>query len=223
MHKQSSSEAHAHKTAERFDEWAENYADDRISKWFQHYQQTALNKFNFSGTERFLDVGCGTGWAVRYATESLPQGSACGIDISSRMIEKATHFSRSISNCEFSVANSESIPYEDEFFDSVLCTFSFHHYQNPLGALAEIRRVMKPDGAIVIVDSARDVSFPIWLQDRGRRYFERSHVKYYSVKEMRNLVEQSGLKLRSSIHTENGMFKFGKVFTGLMLLICERT
>jgi SAM-dependent methyltransferase len=216
------SEAHAKQAADRFDDWAESYGDDRISGWFQHYQQAALDKFAFTGSERFLDVGCGTGWAVRQAATSLPNGSAHGIDISPAMVKKATGLSQAIRNCEFSEANSESIPHEDKYFDSILCTFSFHHYQDPIAALSEFKRVLKDDGMLVIVDSARDVSFAIWLQDRGRRYLERSHVKYYTVKELKSLVEKSGFAIKEDIHTESGFMRFGKAFTGLMFQVCRK-
>ena len=216
------SKEHAKQAADRFDDWAESYGDDRITGWFQHYQQTGLDKFAFTGSERFLDVGCGPGWAVRQAATALPNGSAHGIDISPAMVKKATGLSQAISNCEFSEANSESIPYDDNYFDSILCTFSFHHYQNPIGALNEFKRVLKDDGMLVLVDSARDVSLAIWLQDRGRRYLERSHVKYYTVKELKSLVEQSGFALQEDIHAESGFMKFGKAFTGLMILVCQK-
>jgi len=217
----SPSKAHAKQAADRFDDWADSYGDDRISGWFQHYQQTALDLFDFNGEEQFLDVGCGTGWAVRQAAKSLSDGYAHGIDISPGMVEKAKGLSDSIGNSQFTVANSEEIPYSDNYFDSILCTFSFHHYQNPLTALSEFSRVLKKDGTLVIVDSARDVSLAIWLQDRGRRYFERSHIKYYTINELKSLIGQSGLRLKGNVKTENGFLRFGKAFTGLMIVVCE--
>ncbi|NEN97530.1 MAG: hypothetical protein F6K50_18970, partial [Moorea sp. SIO3I7] len=69
---------------------------------------------------------------------------------------------------------------------------------------------------------ARDVSFPIWLQDRGRRYFEKSHVKYYTTKEMKALVAEAELQLVGEITTVNKFMDHNKVFTGLMLLECRK-
>ncbi|NEQ63069.1 MAG: class I SAM-dependent methyltransferase, partial [Moorea sp. SIO4A1] len=167
---------------------------------------------------------CGTGWAVREAAKQLKSGKACGIDISPKMIENALAQTRNGLNqtIEFQVANSEEIPYQDQAFSSIICTFSIHHYQNPVRALSEMKRVLKDDGSIVILDSARDVSFPIWLQDRGRRYFEKSHVKYYTTKEMKALVAEAELQLVGEITTVNKFMDHNKVFTGLMLLECRK-
>ncbi len=222
MDDSTASTEHARKAADRFDQWAENYGEDRISGWFQHYQQLALDKFGFRGNERFMDAGCGTGWAVRQAAKNLPDGEAFGIDISPLMVKKAASLSYTEKNCQFSRANTESIPYEANHFDSILCTFSFHHYRDPQAALAEFRRVLKKDGTLVIVDSARDVSLAIWMQDRWRRYLERSHVRYYTVDELTHLLDKSGFGFKDEITIEKGMFKFGKLFTGLMIIVCQQ-
>jgi ubiquinone/menaquinone biosynthesis C-methylase UbiE len=212
--------SHSQQAAERFDQWADSYSDGRISSWFRFYQTMALSQFDFEMGEGFLDVGCGTGWAVRQAAKSLKVGKACGIDISPKMIENATAETSTVSNIEFQVASSESIPYPDEFFSSIICTFSIHHYQNPVQALLEMKRVLKQDGSMVILDSARDLSFPIWLQDRARRYFEKSHVKYYTTKEMKELITSAGLKLDGEMITVKKFRDHNKMFTALMLLKC---
>ncbi len=215
---------HSQQAANRFDQWADSYSEDRISSWFTFYQSMAMSKLNLTEGHGFLDVGCGTGWAVRKAAKQLKFGKSCGIDISSKMIENALAQTPNTENqnIEFQVANSEAIPYPDESFSSIICTFSIHHYQNPVRALLEMKRVLKQDGSIVILDSARDVSFAIWLQDRGRRYFEESHVKYYTTKEMEALVTEAQLKIFGDITTINKFMDHNKVFTGLMLLECRK-
>jgi len=213
---------HARKSASRFDAWASTYDDHRLTTWFRFYQALALSKLNISEGSGFLDVGCGTGWAVREAAKHLRSGKACGIDISPKMIDKAISQTQVMVNIEFRVANSEFIPYPNESISSVLCTFSFHHYQNPLIALSEMRRVMRKTGKLVILDSARDVSSAIWLQDRWRRYFERSHVKYYTTNELKILVEQAHLRPIGNVTTLK-RFKFRKkLITGLMLIECTK-
>ncbi|NEO01876.1 MAG: class I SAM-dependent methyltransferase, partial [Moorea sp. SIO3I7] len=49
----------------------------------------AMSKLKLPERDSFLDVGCGTGWAVREAAKQLKSGKACGIDISPKMIENA--------------------------------------------------------------------------------------------------------------------------------------
>lgn len=215
-------DSHSEQAATRFDQWADTYGEDRISSWFSFYQSMAMSKLNLAEEVGFLEVGCGTGWAVREVAKQLKFGQACGIDISPNMIEKAKSQTLKEKNIAFQVANAEAIPYPDESFSSILCTCSFHHYQNPVRALSEMKRVLRKDGSIVILDSARDVSFPIWLQDRWRRYFEKSHVKYYKMTEMKALVAKTQLKLIGEIITISKFMDHKKVFTGLMLLKCGK-
>jgi len=214
--------SHEIKAAERFDNWADTYGEDRISRWFNYYQRLALSKLPLDEGSWFLDVGCGPGAAVREAARKIGSGTACGIDISPKMAEKAKSLSTEQENIEYHVASSESIPYPDETFKSVLCTNSFHHYERPVEALREIRRVLRPDGMFVLVDDARDIYFPIWLQDRYRRHFEKSHVTYYTTGEMRQLFADAGWQLVREIQTFKKFMQLGKVFTGLQLIEREK-
>jgi ubiquinone/menaquinone biosynthesis C-methylase UbiE len=171
----------------------------------------------------FLDIGCATGWAVREAAELLASGTACGIDISPKMVEKARAYVLDNDNIDLRVADAETIPYPDESFSCVLCTCSFHHYSNPHRALSEIKRVMKTHGHLVILESARDISVPIWMQDRWRRHFERSHVKYYTTSELAKLVADAGLRIVGDIMTIKKFLDHKKLFTALQLVKCTKT
>ena len=212
---------HAEKAAERFDRWADNYGSDRISGWFRHYQKLALSHLNTADGGGFLDIGCGDGWAVGQVASRSVNDLVAGIDISPRMIKNARDKLPAAENVELRVANAESIPFPDATFRWVLCTFSFHHYANPDQALLEIRRVLVKGGRFVLLDSARDVSVPIWLQDRWRRYLEKSHVRYYTRAELRELTEGAGFRLKGEFEVFQGVMDHGKLFTGLVLLECE--
>ena len=216
--------AHSQQAAERFDQWATTYGDDRISSWFSHYQDLALNRLPLEREAGFLEVGCGTGWAVRRAASRLASGPACGIDISPKMIERAGEKTAAADRAkiEFHVANAESIPYADQSFGSILCSFSIHHYEDPVRALSEMKRVLRPGGSIAIMDSARDISLAIWLQDRWRRYGEKSHVQYYTVAEMADLIRRAGLTVQGDVYTCKKFMDRKKTFTGLMLYVCGK-
>ena len=153
--------------------------------------------------------------------KQLPRGHAYGIDISPAMIEKAGELSVGQRNCSYRLGNAEAIPFDDGFFNALLCTFSFHHYKNPDVALAEFRRVLDVDGMLVIIDAARDQSRVIWIQDRLRRSFEQSHVSYYTVHELLNLVRAARFSVVDSPETESGFMKYGKLFTGLVIMVCR--
>lgn len=214
--------SHSQQAAERFDRWAKTYGTGRISRWFQHYQGLALARLDLKGGDGFLDVGCGSGWAVNEAAKQLRTGPCCGIDISPRMIERAKELASDSTTLTFEIGDAEKIDYPDGAFHSILCSNSFHHYGNPKKALLELRRVLSPEGTLVILDPARDLFFPIWLQDRWRRYFEQSHVRYYTRAELQALLNATGWRIDGEIATFKRMFDHGKLFTGLMLVSCRR-
>jgi ubiquinone/menaquinone biosynthesis C-methylase UbiE len=106
--------------------------------------------------EALLDVGCGTGSLTRMAASELGEGSrVAGIDASPEMIEIARKKAvRNAPGIEFSLAPIEKLPFADGEFDVVLSSFMLHHLPDDLKAqgLAEVRRVLKPGGRLIVVD-----------------------------------------------------------------------
>ncbi len=69
------------------------------------------------------------------------------------MIGIARRRSRGIHNVEFVVAGAEALPFPDGSFDRVWTIHSFHHWEDPARGIAEARRVLRPDGRFLIVES----------------------------------------------------------------------
>jgi ubiquinone/menaquinone biosynthesis C-methylase UbiE/uncharacterized protein YbaR (Trm112 family) len=93
--------------------------------------------------ERFLDLGCGTGFITRHIDFEY----VLGMDINRWAIEKAR--SHVPGNVRFVVGDVENIPLASNAFDMVVCTDVLEHLLNPGKALREIYRTMR-DGAILI-------------------------------------------------------------------------
>ena len=202
-----------------FDTWASGFEDRRISPWFQYTQSLAIDALGLRPDSRVLDVGCGTGFAVRQVATRVGAGRACGIDISPAMIEQArARVPQALAaRIEFREASSSSIPYENGAFTHILCTNSFHHYPEPVAVLREMQRVLVPGGRIAIFENAPDLSLYTRLWDLLLRTFERGHVRYYTSNQLKALLQQAGLVDLELHALRNEFRKHGKLFASIQL------
>lgn len=105
--------------------------------------------------DRVLDVGSGPGYLARLAAERVgPGGRAVGIDASEPMVELARRQSTGLPQCRFEHAGAQNLPFEDRSFDAVLSSLAIHHLPDDERdtAFAEMFRVLRPGGRIVIAD-----------------------------------------------------------------------
>ena len=109
--------------------------------------------------ERVLEVGCGTGdVAIGACAPAGPHGSVSGIDAGPEMIAVArAKAARAGVAVDFRVEPIEALTYPDATFDIVLSSLMMHHLPDDLKrqGLAEIARVLKPGGRLLIVDVKR--------------------------------------------------------------------
>jgi ubiquinone/menaquinone biosynthesis C-methylase UbiE len=101
-----------------------------------------------------LDVACGPGLlacafarVVRHVT---------GLDLTPAMLDRARALAaeRGVTNVTWQRGEAVPLPYPDASFSIVSSRFAFHHLLDPRAALAEMRRVCRPGGRVVVVDSA---------------------------------------------------------------------
>jgi ubiquinone/menaquinone biosynthesis C-methylase UbiE len=183
---------HDRLTQGKFDRWADNY--ESKNSIFKYFQKRVIVLIHFQSPSNFLDMGCGTGWAVRYvSTLRRGEGHFVGIDISELMINKAKEIAAGMNSVGFYKASSEELLLENDFFDNVICTFSFHHYLRPEKALSEAQRVLRPGGRIYILDPTTDDPLTRSIDKLSQR-IEKAHVKEYSTAEFKQMFSQAGLR-----------------------------
>jgi ubiquinone/menaquinone biosynthesis C-methylase UbiE len=149
-----------------------------------------LAALELTAGDRILDVGCGTGAASRAA--AITAQSVVGVDLSPEMIRHAGDLAKGIDNVRFQVADSEQLPFGDRSFTAVLCSNSFHHYPDPLGAAQEMARVLAPGGRLVIGDACADLA-TARIADFFLRRFEPGHVRLYRGSELGEFLHRAGL------------------------------
>lgn len=106
-----------------------------------------------------LDVGCGTGTLAIAATRHVwPTGAVYGVDASPPMIARATRkAAKARAPAVFQLAAAEQLPFPDARFDVVVSTLMFHHLPRTTRqqCATEMRRVLKSDGRVCVVDFGR--------------------------------------------------------------------
>lgn len=118
---------------------------------------------------RVLEVSFGTGYLMsRYAG----QFEVCGIDLNARMVEVAAkNLSRAGLSADLRTGTVEDLPYEAGRFDTVVNTMAFSGYPSANRAMSELRRVLAPDGRLVLMD----INFPAdrnWIGSRLTRCWQ---------------------------------------------------
>jgi demethylmenaquinone methyltransferase/2-methoxy-6-polyprenyl-1,4-benzoquinol methylase len=115
---------------------------------YGRWREEALS--NLSG--KVLEVGVGTGRNLKY----YPTGcSVIGIDISAGMLEKARKKARGMKNVTFLLMDAENLEFPDNSFDYVVTTFVLCSIPDPVKALKEMRRVLKPSGELIALEHMR--------------------------------------------------------------------
>jgi ubiquinone/menaquinone biosynthesis C-methylase UbiE len=191
---------HIQLNKEKWDRWASWYDSNKLtSVYLRKSQLKLISLLNIKENINFLDVGCGTGFAVGQAAKIANfKGEFYGVDLSEKMIDKAKNNFSGLSNFHFIQANAESIPLPDNFFDIVICTNSFHHYLHPEKALKGIYRILKNGGKAYFLEPTGD-NLIAKIADKILKLVELQHVKMYSTEEFRQMFDLAGLKYISSL------------------------
>jgi SAM-dependent methyltransferase len=118
-----------------------------------------------------LDVGCGNGdVCIELASRLGPAGRVCGVDVSEAMVVAARAAAeRAGRRVDLQVASAYSLPFDDASFDAVRAERVFQHLDDPARALAEMVRVTRPGGRVLVVDpdhSQHSISVETDLQCR---------------------------------------------------------
>ena len=117
--------------------------------------------------ERVLDVGTGTGVVAFQAAKQVGvNGTVVGIDLSDGMLAVARGQAERAglsAHIEFRKMDAEALQFAEGSFDGVLSLFALLHFPNPLGALQEMLRVLRPGGRLIVAVG----SGPPWFSLRG--------------------------------------------------------
>jgi ubiquinone/menaquinone biosynthesis C-methylase UbiE len=180
---------HAH-TVRHFGRLAERY-DRRHHRYNQQTLWRAVQALRLSGTERLLDVGCGTGEFERLLLERYPGTTLVGVDVTPEMLAVAREKFRDHPATTFFLAQAVTLPFASEQFDAAVSCNMLHHVPSVEGLLRECARVLRPQGQFVLVDWCRD-AWHARLAHYWLRAVKRSYAKMYRVDEIVAVAARTG-------------------------------
>jgi SAM-dependent methyltransferase len=124
------------------------YEDLHVPALFQQWAARVMDAAQIRPGCRVLDVACGTGVLARQAELRLGnEGFVAGLDISPGMLAVAKRLAPAI---EWREGAAELLPYEAESFDVVVSQFGLMFFQDRVGALCEMMRVLAPGGRMAV-------------------------------------------------------------------------
>lgn len=144
--------------------------------------------------DEVLDVACGPGIvACDFARHAA---RVTGIDLTPAMIEqaRALQAERGLDNVDWRVGDVSALPFEADVFNVAFTRYSFHHLLDPAGALAELARVARPGGRVVVVDVYSSGPEQAAAYDRAEKLRDPSHVRALGLDELTGLFDEAGLE-----------------------------
>jgi ubiquinone/menaquinone biosynthesis C-methylase UbiE len=136
-----------------------------------YHVQLLLEYFGDLNGKRVLDVGCGKGRFARVLAERYPRVSMVGFDLAEAMLR---HVPLGVSACAGSMT---ALPFPSGTFDCAYATESLEHAVEIDVAIAEMCRVVRPGGHIVIIDKSAEqwgrLKTPEWERWFGRKELEK--------------------------------------------------
>jgi demethylmenaquinone methyltransferase/2-methoxy-6-polyprenyl-1,4-benzoquinol methylase len=144
----------------KYNRIAKNYdqIESPIELIYRKWRKEAIA--NLSG--RVLEIGVGTGRNLEYYPANC---SVTGIDISQGMLDKAQEKIRNKKNITLRLMDAENLKFPDESFDYVVSTFVLGSIPDPVKALREMRRVLKPSGELIALEHMRSKNpFIAWFE-----------------------------------------------------------
>src|SRR5262249_53194869 len=142
--------------------------------------------------DEVLDVACGPGLVACAVARVARQ--VTGLDLTPAMIDKARERERSLglSNLTWVVGDAQPLPFPDASFSRVITRYSFHHLTDPASAFAEMVRVCRPGGRVMVADVFTTSPEQAAAYDRLEKWRDPSHTHALQLSELGALF--AGLK-----------------------------
>ncbi|MBN2794666.1 MAG: class I SAM-dependent methyltransferase [Clostridia bacterium] len=156
--------------------------------------------------KKVLEVGVGRGEFLSTLVSVLDDTvQITGIDTSEPYVfETKKHFPQN--NVELLAMSAEEMHFEDHTFDVVCISNTMHHLEHQEQVMKEMKRVLKPEGIMVIQEMVKDEQTPaqmshVWIHHFAAemdRYFKQFHDETYSAHNLEEIIKNYGFKIQKN-------------------------
>ncbi len=151
-----------------------------------------------------LDVACGTGAFERLVLLEQPTQQIIGVDLSEKMLEIAREKCRDYPNVSFQQASVTGLPFDDRSFDVVVSASALHYFDDPIVALTEMKRVLKLEGELIILDWCKD-DWLCRIYDFVLKRLDPAHEHCYTQAEFHRFLGETGFQIQRATRFRIGL------------------
>lgn len=172
-----------------FAQVADQWDEIRAGYFTEHMRDAAIAKAKLPPNAVVADVGTGTGFVA--AGLALKAAKVYGFDASAAMLDVARRNLATFPNVEFHEAPGDRLPLPDGMVEGVFANMYLHHAPDPLAAIKEMARILKPGGVLCITDLdthdhewQREQMADLWLgfaRDDIRQWYAEAGLKEIDV------------------------------------------
>lgn len=187
--------------------------DRRWASYVAESVRETLRRLDLRGEETVLDVGCGTGALLQGLVARGFRGRLVGVDLSPAMAAVAR--GKLGDRAALAAAEAGRLPLARGVFDVALSASSLHYWPEAAEGLAEIARILKPGGRLVVTDWCDDY-LACRIADFVLRILEPAHGRTYGTAALEGLLREAGFE---DVRVER--YRIGRLW-GLMTATAAR-
>lgn len=178
-----------------WDEMAQRYDNDiRLVErtWFGGGREWVCGRAH----GEVLEVAVGTGRNLPFYPEGV---RLTGVDLSPNMLAIARERAAGLGmDADLREADAEALPFDDESFDTVVCTLSLCAIPNHAAAIEEMARVLRPGGRMLLLDHIGSRWWPVWAVERLIELFTIRAMGEYMTRRPAPMLAAAGLQIVES-------------------------